>query len=126
MRSPGFLRQSNSRKRSGLGIGPVLAAGLYSLMGLAAQSKELPVPAGCLGDYGTTGCAALIYSQMVCDPAYVAVPQPLLSLRLDEAFKTAGLQSAELQVDGVVSTALARFIPKLCPKLLQPLQGLRN
>jgi hypothetical protein len=84
------------------------------------------VPTGCLGDYGTTGCAALIYSQMVCDPAHAAVPQPLLSLRLDEAFRTAGLQSAELQVDGVVSTALGRFIPKLCPKLLQALQGLRN
>ena len=126
MRSPGFLRQGISRKRSGLGISPVLAAGLASLVGLAGQSKELPVPMGCLGDYGTTGCAALIYSQMVCDPTYAAVPQPLLSLQLDEAFKTAGLQSAELQVDGVVSTALARFIPKLCPKLLQPLQGLRN
>ena len=110
----------------GLGIGPVLGAGLASLLGLAAQSKELPVPLGCLADYGTTGCAALIYSQMVCDPAYGVVPQPLLSLRLDEAFKTAGLQSSELQVDGVVSTALERFIPKLCPKLLQPLQGLRN
>jgi len=107
-------------------MGPVLAAGLGCLMGLAAQSKELPVPMGCLGDYGTTGCAALIYSQMVCDPAFAAVPQPLLSLQLDEAFKTAGLQTAELQVDGVVSTALARFIPKLCPKMLQPLQGLRN
>ena len=107
-------------------MGPVLAAGLGCLMGLAAQSKELPVPMGCLGDYGTTGCAALIYSQMVCDPAFATVPQPLLSLQLDEAFKTAGLQSAELQVDGVVSTALARFIPKMCPKLLQPLQGLRN
>ena len=126
MRSPGFLRQGISRKRSGLGISPVLVAGLASLVGLAGQSKELPVPMGCLGDYGTTGCAALIYSQMVCDPAFAAVPQPLLSLQLDEAFKTAGLQSAELQVDGVVSTALARFIPKLCPKLLQPLQGLRN
>ena len=112
--------------RAGLGVGPVLAASLYSLIGLAAQSKELPVPAGCLGDYGTTGCAALIYSQMVCEPASAAVPQPLLSLRLDEALTTAGLQSAELQVDGVVSTALERFIPKLCPKLLQPLQGLRN
>lgn len=107
-------------------MGPILAAGLGSLLGLAAQSQELPVPAGCLGDYGTTGCAALIYSQMVCDPAYATVPQPLLSLQLDGAFKTAGLQAANLDVDGVVSTALARFIPKLCPKLLQPLQGLRN
>ncbi len=119
------MRRSDSWQHSGLGIGPVLAIGL-SLLGLHGQSKELPVPAGCLGDYGTTGCAALIYSRMVCDPAYAEVPQPLLSLQLDEAFKTAGLQSAELQVDGVVSTALTRFIPELCPKLLQPLQGLRN
>ena len=126
MRSPGFLRQGNSWQPRGFGIGPVLAAGLWSLLELGAQSQELPVPTGCLGDYGSTGCAALIYSHMVCDPAFAAVPQPLLSLRLDEAFKTAGLQSAELQVDGVVSTALARFIPTLCPKLLQPLQGLRN
>ena len=120
------MRQSNSWQRIGLGISPVLAAGLWSLLGLAGQSQELPVPTGCLGDYGTTGCAALIYSQMVCDPAHAAVPPPLLSLRLDEAFRTAGLQSADLQVDGVVSTALGRFIPKLCPKLLQALQGLRN
>ena len=118
--------QRNVWQRSGLGIGSVLAAGLGSLLGMGAQSQELQVPVGCLGDYGTTGCAALIYSQMVCDPAHAAVPQPLLSLQLDEAFKTAGLQSANLEVDGVVSTALARFIPKLCPKLLQPLQGLRN
>ena len=120
------MRQSNSWQRNGVGIVPVLAAGLCCLMGMPAQSQELQVPVGCLGDYGTMGCAALIYSQMVCDPAHAAVPQPLLSLQLDEAFKTAGLQSADLQVDGVVSTALARFIPKLCPKLLQPLQGLRN
>ena len=120
------MRQSNSWQRIGLGSGSFLALGLGSLLGIQAQSQELPVPAGCLGDYGTTGCAALIYSQMVCEPAHAAVPQPLLSMRLEEAFKTAGLQSADLQVDGVVSTALSRFIPKLCPKLLQPLQGLRN
>ena len=120
------MRQSNSWQRIGLGSGSFLALGLGSLLGIQAQSQELPVPAGCLGDYGTTGCAALIYSQMVCEPAHAAVPQPLLSMRLEEAFKTAGLQSADLQVDGVVSTALERYIPKLCPKLLQPLQGLRN
>ena len=120
------MRQCNSWQRIGLGVGSVLAAGLGSLLGIPAQSQDLQVPVGCLGDYGTTGCAALIYSQMVCDPAHAAVPQPLLSLQLDEAFKTAGLQPADLQVDGVVSTALARFIPKLCPNLLQTLQRLRN
>ena len=119
------MRQSNPW-RIGLGVGSALAAGLGSLLVIPAQSQELQVPPGCLGDYGTTGCAALIYSRMVCDPAHAATPQPLLSIRLDEAFKTARLQSADLQVDSVVSTALERFIPKLCPKLLQSLQGLRN
>ena len=120
------MRLSSSWQRNGHGIGSVLAPVLGCLLGISAQAQELQVPPGCLGNYGTTGCAALIYSQMVCDPAQAAVPQSLLSRRLDEAFKTAGVQSADLQVDGVVATALERFIPKLCPTYLQPLQTLRN
>jgi hypothetical protein len=120
------LKQGNCWQRIGLGISSVLASSLGSLMGNEVQGQQLTVMPGCLGDYGTTGCAALIYSHMVCDPAHASVPQPQLSLQLDEAFKEAGLRADDLQVDEVVSTALGRFIPKLCPELILPLQGLRN
>ena len=91
-----------------------------------AAAQGLEPPAGCLGDYGSTACAALIYSQMVCDPGRVATPASLLDQQLAAAFQAAGLAVNELQVDAVVNTALNRFIPSLCPQQLIRLQRLRR
>jgi len=94
--------------------------------GRPAAAQGLEPPAGCLGDYGSTACAALIYSQMVCDPGRVATPASVLDQQLAAAFQAAGLAVNELQVDAVVNTALNRFIPSLCPQQLIRLQRLRR
>lgn len=83
-------------------------------------------PAACLADYGNTECAALIYSQMVCDPSRAAMPAGQLNQQLEQSFRAAGLSTGQLQVEAVVNTALNRFIPSLCPELLQTLQELRR
>lgn len=94
--------------------------------GQPAGAQGLEPPAGCLGDYGSTACAALIYSQMVCDPARASTPTARLDQQLAAAFQAAGLTVNELPVDGVVNTALNRFIPSLCPDQLIRLQKLRR
>ena len=91
-----------------------------------AGAQALEPPAGCLGNYGNTACAALIYSQMVCDPSREGLPAALLDQQLAGAFQAAGLTTAELQVDAVVNMALNRFIPSLCPQQLSRLQRLRR
>lgn len=95
-------------------------------LGRPAGAQGLEPPPGCLGNYGNTACAALIYSQLVCDPGREGLPAALLDQQLAAAFQAAGLTTSELQVDGVVNTALNRFIPSLCPQQLIRLQRLRR
>ena len=110
---------------------------LPSILGLmpGAVLAQLPPPlpsllpgvpaASCVSRFGNTGCAALLYAQVLCDQIGSSpLDTSSLQQQLAEHYEQAAIDFRGITADQVETAAIGNYAPQLCPSKSEQIRRL--